>query len=178
MKKMVFFTLMTSILVIFFYPVSAREKGDKDLLFRLSLLTPGLGAELRTKNNFTVLVHAGVGIVGNAEENKNSAFSISTDVEFPLYAYISPRYYYNLEKRKKQSKRTENFSANYLGLIFGNLFESSAFDQKFFIAGVWGFRRSFGKNWYYELSIGLEFFSTEENGDIRFRLDYSLGIIL
>ena len=178
MKKMVFFVLMTSILMLFSSSALAREKDDKDVIFRLSFITPGLGAEFRIKDNFTILGHAGVGIVGKAEDDKNKTFSLSTHVVFPLYVYISPRYYYNLEKRKKQSKRVDNFSANFVGMIFSNMFESSIIDQRFFIAGIWGLRRSFGKNWYYELSIGLEIYSTDDKKDLRLRLDYSLGIIL
>ena len=178
MKKIAFFLLITSILILFSSSLPAREEDNKDVIFRLSLITPGFGAEFRIKDNFTVLGHAGVGIAGKEDDNINKTLLLTTHIEFPLYIYISPRYYYNLEKRKKRLKRVGNFSANFVGMIFSNRFKSSGFDQRFFIAGIWGFRCSFGKNWYYELSIGLETYATGENNDLRLRLDYSLGIIM
>jgi hypothetical protein len=58
MKKINLFVSMTSILMLFFSSVSAQEEGEKDVIFRLSLLTPGIGAEFRIKNNFTALAFA------------------------------------------------------------------------------------------------------------------------
>ena len=170
MKKIFFFILMTSILMLFSFYASSLEKKEKDIIFRLSFLTPGIGIELRIKDNFTILGQTGVGIYAKEEDNK-------THLQFPFYVYISPRYYYDLEKRRKQSKRVYNFSANYVGIILSNLFESSYIDQRFFITGVWGLKRSFSKNWYYEFSIGLEVYFQEDKNGLMGHMVFGLGII-
>jgi hypothetical protein len=71
----------------------------------------------------------------------------------------------------------ENFSANYVGIILSNLFESSYIDQRFFITGVWGLKRSFSKNWYYEFSIGLEVYFQEDKTGLMGHIVFGLGII-
>lgn len=76
---------------------------------------------------------------------------------------VEPRWYYNLNKRKKQSKRIDGNSGNFLSLKtsyhpdwfvvsnYNNIKEISDFS----IIPTWGIKRNIGKHFNYETGVGV-----------------------
>ena len=84
-----------------------------------------------------------------------TGFALSPEIS------ITPKYYYNLQKRINQSKNNNN-SGNYLALKLGyipNWFVISnsgvAVNQSIVLIPTWGLRRNFSKNINYEFKAGI-----------------------
>ncbi len=79
---------------------------------------------------------------------------------------LTPRYYYNLNKRLSKDKRIDSNSGNYLGLMCGyntNWYKSSQiFKQspELFVIPSWGIRRNIGNSFDYEFSCGVGYMWT------------------
>jgi hypothetical protein len=165
MKKYIIISLL--ILALGTPSLAAQVKENKNVVFRLSLLSPGGGMEFGLKDNFSFLAQGGVGInIESKDEFK---------VKFPLYAFISPRYYYNLNKRKEQGKRVDKFAANYVGVIIGHVFKATDIDQWTFIGPIWGLQRNIGKTGYFDFNIGLEVLFLEDKTAFGGQLGFALG---
>jgi len=78
---------------------------------------------------------------------------------------IEPRFYYNLEKRLKNSKRIDGNSGNFIALKTGYhpdwfvLFnkDNAPVVSDFSIIPTWGIRRNLGKHFNYEAGLGAGF---------------------
>jgi len=78
---------------------------------------------------------------------------------------IEPRYYYNLKKRSKNSKRIDGNSGNFITLKMGYhpdwfvLFnpDNAPVVSDFSIIPTWGIRRNIGKHFNYEAGLGTGF---------------------
>ena len=81
---------------------------------------------------------------------------------------IAPRWYYNLNKRSKKSKRIDGNSGNFLSLklrYHPDWFVISDIDNISVIGDIgifptWGIRRNIGSHFNYETGIGLGFSQT------------------
>jgi hypothetical protein len=167
MKKYIIISLL--ILALGIPLLAAQEREDKNAVFRLNLLPLGGGVEIRIKDNFTLLGHGGVGIAREPSDNDELKF------RFIRYVLISPRYYYNLDKRKQQLKRVDKFAANYVGAVLGHRFKSSDIDRRTFIGMVWGLQRNIGKNGYFDFNIGLQIIYKEDKTYHEEHLGITLG---
>ncbi|MBJ2172734.1 hypothetical protein JBL43_00700 [Aureibaculum sp. A20] len=87
---------------------------------------------------------------------------------------IEPRFYYNLEKRVKKSKRIDGNSGNFISIKTSfnpDLFTISS-DQNVSIiptlqiVPTWGIRRNLGKHFNYETGIGIGYYKEfyKQNG--------------
>ncbi|SEC68969.1 hypothetical protein SAMN05192540_3814 [Maribacter dokdonensis] len=78
---------------------------------------------------------------------------------------VEPRFYYNLEKRSKNSKRIDGNSGNFIALKMGYhtdwfvLFntDDAPVVSDFSIIPTWGIRRNLGKHFSYEAGLGAGF---------------------
>ena len=78
---------------------------------------------------------------------------------------VEPRFYYNLEKRSKNSKRIDGNSGNFFALKMGYhpdwfvLFntDDAPVVSDFSIIPTWGIRRNIGKHFNYEAGLGAGF---------------------
>lgn len=113
----------------------------KNLLnFKISFLQPGAGIELGLSDKFTLN-----GMLKNElGYNSSSSWSISPYLDTQL------RYYHNIEDRKKNNKRTYKYSGNYFCLVHVLFFD----DNKSYIGLEYGWQRTIGKHWYYNLGLG------------------------
>ncbi len=105
---------------------------------------------------------------------------------------LEPRWYYNLNKRQKNSKRIDNNSGNFVSLktsFHPDWFSISSDSGKpidlisdIVITPTWGIRRNIGKNFNYEVGAGIayvkrlkEFESSYLSNDF-FTFDFHLRI--
>ncbi|WP_010182128.1 hypothetical protein [Aquimarina agarilytica] len=103
---------------------------------------------------------------------------------------IEPRWYYNLDKRQKKSKRIDNNSGNFCSLktkYHPDWFTISDqkninFSNSLSLIPTWGIRRNLGKHFNYETAIGagyIHYFdknNTDDNGliiNLHLRIGYS-----
>jgi hypothetical protein len=169
--------LLALIGALIIFPLQAQQASSMmvppspSTIFRLSLLSPSFIAEFAPTDQFTV----------------STGFWISTDFfefsspdeTFFLPAFtpsftVEPRYYFNLESRKAQGKRTDYYS----GWFVAAPFHLEIPDLRYSLGGVIGFQRTLGKRGYWNISMGPRLIFE----DSRFRydgdLDLGLGIIL
>lgn len=77
------------------------------------------------------------------------------------YINVEPRYYFNLEKRRKKRKRIDNNCGNYLSLCFGYQpgFGITSGNVNLnpiaYIIPTYGLRRNIGKHFNFEFAFGI-----------------------
>lgn len=86
---------------------------------------------------------------------------------------LEPRWYYNIAKRSRKERNTENNSANFLGLsvkyapdwfVISNRENLNVYNQVYIIP-KWGLRRNIGKsNFNYEFDFGIGYAYLEQYG--------------
>jgi len=100
---------------------------------------------------------------------------------------LTPKFYYNLQKRKDSGKNITNNSGNYLALkveyipdwfVISNT-EDISVSETISLVPTWGFRRNFAKNFNYEFKAGLGIgkilkkgYSTQVVPDLSFKIGY------
>lgn len=98
---------------------------------------------------------------------------------------VEPRYYYNIEKRFKQGKKTMNNSANFLALDLSYIpdWGTSAnkgnvgVDQSFAVIPKYGLRRALSHNIDFHFAFGIGYQWNNENTDgVAVGLDLKLGL--
>lgn len=75
---------------------------------------------------------------------------------------LEPRFYYNLSRRSKLNKRTDNNSGNYFSLNFGHSLGGLAVTSEnievypsIHLIPMYGLRRNMGKNFNFEFAFGM-----------------------
>ncbi|WP_179008207.1 hypothetical protein [Winogradskyella forsetii] len=76
---------------------------------------------------------------------------------------LEPRWYYNLNKRVRKSRRIDDNSGNFIAikttyhpdLVIGSVQDNFNFISDFSIIPTWGIRRNIGKHFNYETGIGI-----------------------
>jgi len=104
---------------------------------------------------------------------------------------LEPRWYYNLDKRQRKSRRTDGNSGNFLSLktsyhpdwfVISN-YENVRVISDISIVPTWGIRRHLGKHFTYETGIGLGYKYTfakqagylENESDVAINLHLRIG---
>lgn len=113
----------------------------------------------------------------------------SNDFDYAMLPYISvsPRYYYNLDKRERMGKNINRNSANYLALSLGYAFKpivqnnegTTIYNDFILLSPHWGMQRVYNNKWLIDLKLGVNFGyslgSEKEFGcapNINFRFGY------
>ena len=100
---------------------------------------------------------------------------------------LTPRFYYNLQKRKDDGKNISNNSGNYLAVkieyipdwfVISNT-KDIRVSETISVVPTWGFRRNFATNFNYEFKAGLGIgkilrkgYSTQVVPDLSFKVGY------
>ena len=101
---------------------------------------------------------------------------------------LEPRWYYNFNKRKKRSRRTDGNSGNFISLKTSHhpdWFVISNYDNinivsDFSIVPTWGIRRNIGKHFNYETGIGIGYvhYFSKQAGYLSDESDATLNLHL
>ena len=171
------------------------SEADVEQVFKLTILSPGIGYEVPVGKFQTVFLHGYVGF--------NGGYSYSDAMGSSSYFYLEPtasveyRYYYNFEKRQESGKRIAKNSANYLSPFFRTgiarrywVNESGYVEHNgravHTVGAVWGLQRNYKSHFSLDLNIGAGYIfkekpftdmhgNTEENGG-RFTIPGRLSI--
>lgn len=145
----------------------------------------------------------------NHEAKLGDRFALRSELSFALRAYwtlydsgyaftpvinLEPRWYYNIAKRERKDKRTDNNSANFIGLasryssnwvVLGGLPDYFTIPNSVSFVPKWGIRRGIGQsNFNYEFSTGLGYFFypdqesqkySSKRGGFTVHLDFRIG---
>lgn len=114
--------------------------------FKVSFLLPGAGFEIGLSEKFSLSTML-----------KNE-FGYGSSVGWILNPFIDNqlRYYHNMDKRKSDNKRTYKYSGNYI--CFVQAFDIQ--DKSNFLGFEYGWQRTVGKHWYYNIGLGIAKWTT------------------
>lgn len=154
---------------------------NKIASFKLSFLLPSVGAEFKLAPKFS--------LEASGKLNSLLAINVSTSkVYFFPYpvAHVEPKWNYNILKREKKGKITDNFSSNFVSMFisYGIKVSPQTF-HSLRVGPTWGMQRNFSKIGYFKFNTGLvysHFFGVGVvrggfNLPIEPLLDVQLGII-
>lgn len=173
-------TLITTIAALLLVTVvMAQETNEnpilnvKESVIRINLLgVPGFSYELGLGSDFTIRPEAGLGwpVFSDRHNDEGELQSIYLESMVNPYLILEGRYYYNMQKRKAEGRRTNKFAANYIGLYYRyNAYEhEGSYDPENngnwddllrdvqYLGGWWGLQRNIGQRdlFYINFSIG------------------------
>lgn len=151
----------------------AQEKTDvsTEKVWRINFLNPAIELELPTGDYSTFSSALGIGY-GGGYPDLTSADNGFIYIIAP-FADLQQKWFYNLNKRSRKNRNTENNSGNFVSLRFitrgnsiaDNVTRTSNFD--FAIGPTWGIQRKYGKNFHLLFDVGPQYyFDTNGNGNI------------
>jgi hypothetical protein len=151
-----------SIIIILFISsslVSQNIDSVEKSLYSFQIGTVGAWFQNETKLSSTIALRTEIGLYTEIVSGKGYFMAPEITIE--------PRWYYNLKKRSDKNLDISKNSASFLTIrtsYRSNLFEISNYDDKRAEKGIsiipkWGIRRNLGKNFNYELGIGVGYLS-------------------
>lgn len=160
------YTSCTLLCVLFFTANSfAQDDDNADVtdVTKVTILNPGFSYEKKIGRNQTIYTQAFMNLSALAEGD----FYGTTDYTFFLDPAFTAqyRYYYNLNKRMNNDRRTEMNSGNYVAAIYEGLFSRMPVSVSYSeesnrrlisrMGVVWGLQRNYAKRFSLDLNIGL-----------------------
>lgn len=181
--------------VLMSFVVKAQEEVsvEKDLnSVQAGLISLSYQKEIRLDRKMTLKSEIGLisgsSVIEYSDGQKEKSFLIVPFVS------VEPRWYYGLDRRNRLGKDTKNNSSNYFSLLttFSST-RTALVNTKDFetapsldIIPEYGIRRSIGKRFYAEYSVGIgyrhnflkkEYFYSIAENDVVFDLQFKLGYI-
>lgn len=131
----------------------------------LGLQGIGFSYEPKVFNNFTIDLCAGVGGGYDiyAADDEVSTFLNNYEYSFvkpAFYLSLTPKYFYNIQKRISKNKSTRLNSANYFGIRVKYVEPFSQFDPYHPVTTTiltnihWGIQRAIGGHWLFNSQVG------------------------
>ena len=160
------------IIVLLTIPTNAQEKENIKTVkvLRINFLNPAIELELPTGNYSTFSSALGVGYGGGYPDLTYGGSGFIYIIA--PFLDLQEKWFYNLEKRNRKDKTTENNSGNFISVrmitrgnsIADNVYRTSNFDFAF--GPTWGIQRKYG-NFHLLFDVGPQYyFDTEGNGNI------------
>ncbi|CAD7811851.1 hypothetical protein CHRY9390_02426 [Chryseobacterium aquaeductus] len=183
MKKTIFFIFISMSSLVF---SQEKEQSSKKTFFGVQ--AGFLGTNVYNETNFSKEFALRTEFnLETALFSKDDLFSEKSGfVMFPTIS-LSPKWYYNIDKREKQGKNTAYNSANYITakvsfvpdwfLISNAETKDMRVYPMISVVPTWGIRRNFGKNFNYEFQVGIGAgkFLDNDNGFSSIQVVTNLG---
>jgi hypothetical protein len=156
MKQYIFTTLLLTTTLFLFGQHSDVDKLRSLTKLDLGLQGVGFTFEPRVGNNSTIDLSAGVGGGYNIATNE---ITYELDITNPaLYFSVTPKFFYNRQKRMEKEKTTSLNAGNYIGLRLRyntkGLSENSYIYDALLMNIHWGIQRPIAKKWSFTTHIG------------------------
>ena len=154
--------------------------------WRVTILSPGIIYETRLANRFTLVSEARLTTnmqskdVQDASTNKTTyynSYSINPIVS------VGVRHFYNFERRLEKGKSIRSNSGNYLSVRTRYALPAVVKEESeqvpigngsgFGVDALWGFQRTYRRNFYLNLSLGPSIFAGKATGTADFTLGYT-----
>ncbi len=178
--------LILGIILLLAITVSGQTKENinTERVWRVNFLNPAVELELPTGEYSTFSSGIGIGYDGGYPDltygGNGWIYIISPFLD------IQQKWFYNLKKRKKKNRTTENNSGNFVSFriltrgnsIAENVSRTSKFDFAF--GPTWGIQRKIGNNFHLLFDMGPQYyFDTKGNGNVwPLMLQLNLGFDL
>ena len=139
----------------------------KDLNFTLSILAPSVQLEKSINDKQSIAASFGLNSYYNFSDN-----SFNGDDGSSIHPMVRADFR-NYYPRKRVKKDLRSNSGTYIGLRTGYIFESIAEDDDFvrvdrnnafFMGAIWGIQRNYQSGIHLGLSLGLGFYTNDDNG--------------
>jgi len=158
MKKYLFIICISTISLISFAQQQQASLTESTMGLQIGTFGIWVYNEAKITNSLALRSDLGLdGYITSEDINFNNMYFIPS-------ASIEPRWYYNLKKRVRESKRIDSNSGDFISLklIYNpNIFTISKnnninilFNSMFSIIPTWGFRRAIGRNFNFETALG------------------------
>lgn len=153
-------------------------------LLKLDLGLQGIGLtyEPRLSDKLTMDISAGA---GGAYDIAESSLTYSFILTHPAFYFsLTPKYFYNKEKRIRKGKNTLLNSGNYIGLRlkYATPIEKQGDDVRnsFLVNAHWGMQRALGTRWIFNAHAGAGYaLDVEYNfGTVYPALDFKFAYVL
>lgn len=154
--------------------------------WRAAILAPGILYETRLANRFSLVSEARVTANWQSKDVHNeltdkttiySSYSINPIVS------VGVRHFYNFDRRLQKGKSIRSNSGNYLSVRTRYAFPAVAKDESeqvpigdgsgFGVDALWGFQRTYRRDFYLNLSAGASIFAGKATGAADFTLGYT-----
>lgn len=158
MRKIIFCTLLTGLLHTSFAQNNKPAASVSNLAkFDIGLQGLGLSYEQKLANKFSIDLAAGA---GGAYDISEVSLNYNIDFSQPAFYFsITPKYFYNIEKRASKGKSTLLNSGNYIGLrlkyVTPNDTESDATRNSILVNVHWGVQAALGNHFLFNAHAGI-----------------------
>ncbi|HTO14979.1 MAG TPA: hypothetical protein VLZ83_04375 [Edaphocola sp.] len=150
-------TLTILITYLFFAETNAQDISVEKSIWgvQAGIYPLSVYNESKLNDNISLRSEVFLGFGWSSGYSSNSTWAISP------YINAEPRWYYNLLRRTKKSKRTDNNSGNYLSIQvgyqpgFGMSSDNANFNPALYAIPTYGLRRNIGKHFNFETALGL-----------------------
>ncbi|MFS4467138.1 DUF3575 domain-containing protein [Maribacter sp. 2210JD10-5] len=169
------------LLSVFLSTITLKAQATKNVesnLFKVNVLAPGISYELGVAKNMSLNFEAAIIPIAESEFN---------EIDFELFPVLSGelRYFTNFSRRIARGKNITGNSGNYISFlnqafitapILGNI----EYDEPVaYLGGIlYGIQRAYNKNFYFGVSLGPAFFTTDNEPTGTLYLDARIGWII
>ncbi len=181
MRKILFTIIFLGLTTIIQSQTASVEKSIFGI--QTGFLGVWLHNESKLSNEFSLRTE-----IGLSTAIFGGSFYKKTNFVFAPEIILEPKWYYNLEKRLKNSKKIDGNSGNFFSLKLSynpNWFTISNIENirvvdNIFISPTWGIRRNIGKHFTYEtgLGIGYRYYLPNKNDFLANRGEFDVNLHL
>ena len=140
------------------------------IIGRLCLAPTGIVIEKKLFNDLTIATTVFVDLFEKQSEYVNDSEVRSY---YPVYCIFDPRYYISLEERNMNGDRIDYYSGSFFG--FPIMIELTGSEYSF--GPVYGFQRTIGKRWYWNIGFGIGMNHWKGNYSISPVGEFGIGYI-
>ncbi|GAB3893938.1 hypothetical protein GCM10028803_08650 [Larkinella knui] len=186
--------MKTALIALLLMPLLAfGQSAEQPLLvksvWRAAFLEPGILNETRLGNRVTLVSEARVTTYTRTKEVETSpdktTYYASSTANPDLS--VGTRYFYNLDRRLEKGKSIRYNSGNYLSVKTRYKLPAVAKNESehvpigngsgFGVEALWGFQRTYRRNFYLNLSLGSRIFRGNVEGAGDFTLGYTFSTV-
>jgi hypothetical protein len=157
--------LLSTLLVLFLSTPLYGQQTEK--VWRANVINPGVEIELPTSQKSTFSLNVGIGYSGSYPNLSETSFDSGGIYAIAPFADVQFKRFYNLAKRARKDKVTDNNSGNFVSIRFRSRgkslddnFERIA-DYDFAVGPTWGIQRSYG-SFHLLFDVGPQFYFDSE----------------
>ncbi|QIP15124.1 hypothetical protein G8759_22115 [Spirosoma aureum] len=154
-------------------------------VWRAAFLAPGFMNEFRLGNRTTLISEARITSYSKAKEVETDPNQTKyyTSTTFNPDVSVGARYFYNFDRRLQKGKTIRYNSGNYLSVRARYRLPAVAKSESeqvpigdgsgFGVEALWGFQRTYRRNFYLNLALGSRIFNGNAEGAGDFTLGYT-----
>lgn len=138
-----------------------------ETVWRANIINPGVELELPTTPNSTFSINVGIGYSGSYPNLSETSLNSGGIFAIAPFADAQFKRFYNLDKRARRNKVTDNNSGNFFSIRFRSRGKSiddnfrRLADYDFAVGPTWGIQRNYG-SFHLLFDLGPQFYFDSE----------------